>query len=76
MTDFASLAQSLKDNEAYQEAMTTIRTNALDTLATVKRDDEAAFYTAQATVKVVDDLRDNLEQMIRSGQPQKKPGLA
>lgn len=72
----ASLAQSLKDNEAFQAAMNTIRTDALELLATLPREDEARFYSLQATVKVVDDLRGNLEQFIRSGKPEKPPGIA
>jgi hypothetical protein len=72
----ASLAQSLKDNEVWQEAMDKVRADALEQLATLPRSDEQGFYSAQARVAVVDELRDNLEQFIRSGAEKKKPGLA
>jgi hypothetical protein len=72
----ASLAASLKDNEAFQLALSNTRSEALEALATIKRDDEEAFYLAQATVKVVDYLRGNLEQFIRSGAPKKPAGIA
>lgn len=72
----ASLAQSLKDNEAFQTALDDIRDDALEALATMPRDDEAAFYTKQATVRVVDDIRGNLDLFIRSGKSAKPPGLA
>jgi hypothetical protein len=75
VADLAALAQSLRDNEAFQEAINIIRADALERLATMARADEQAFYTAQATVKVVDDLRGNLEQFIRSGKPKNPPGL-
>lgn len=72
----ASLARSLRDNEAFQQALRNIRDEALNALATMPRADEAAFYSAQARVAVVDDIRGNLDQFIRSGQPTKPPGLA
>ena len=72
----ASLAQSLEDNEAFQAALDHMRADALDKLATMPRSDEQAFYSAQARVAVVDDLREHLEQFIRSGAGKKKPGLA
>lgn len=72
----ASLAQSLKDNEAFQLALTNIRDEALNALATMPRADEAAFYSAQARVAVVDDIRGNLDQFIRSGAAKSPPGLA
>jgi hypothetical protein len=72
----ASLAQSLKDNEAFQGALAQIRANALERLATLPHSEAEAFYSAQARVAVVDELRDNLEQFIRSGAEKKKPGLA
>jgi hypothetical protein len=72
----ASLAQSLKDNEVFQQALTAIRDDALNALATMPRSDEQAFYSAQARVAVVDDIRGNLDQFIRSGAAKKPPGLA
>lgn len=75
-TDFAQLAQSLKDNEAFQAALSSIRGGALEALSTMPRADEAAFYHAQATVAVVDEIRADLEQFIQAGVPKKKPGIA
>jgi hypothetical protein len=75
MTDFASLAQGLKDNEAFQAALDAIRENARDSLGTVAATDADAIRKHQATVQVVDDIRDNLVQMIRSGKPRSAPGL-
>ncbi len=72
----ASLAQSLRDNEAFEAAMTTMRDDALERLATMPRSDEEAFYLNQAIVKVVDDLHAQLEQFIRSGKPKTPPGIA
>lgn len=68
MTDLSSEAMSLRDNEAFQAALTNARSNALEALATMKREDEQGFYDAQATVRVVDSIRDDLDAFIRSGQ--------
>jgi hypothetical protein len=72
----ASLAQSLKDNEAFDEAMKIIRADALERLAGIQYEMRDEFYMNQAIVKVADELRANLEQFIRSGAVPKKPGLA
>jgi hypothetical protein len=72
----ASLAQSLLDNDAFQEAMTIMRDEALDRLAGIPYEARDEFYTNQAIVKVVDGIHENLEQMIRSGTPPKPPGIA
>ncbi len=76
MADLAALAQSLKDNEAFQEALNIIDKNARDVLTTVSLADVETFYRNQAIVKVVDELRANLEQFIRSGKAPKPPGIA
>lgn len=75
MVDYATLAQSLEDNEALQLALDTMRADALDGLVVVDADDKNAILKFQATVKVVDDLRGNLDQFIRSGKPKKPVGL-
>ena len=72
----ASLAQSLKDNEVFQEALRVIRSDALDGLANIDADDKNGIIKFQAIVKVADDLRGNIEQFIRSGKPSKPPGIA
>ncbi len=70
------LAQSLKDNEAFQLALSGQRAAALERLATMPRSDEQAFYAAQAIVAVVDGINADLAQFIRAGQPKKAPGIA
>jgi hypothetical protein len=72
----AQQAASLRDNEAFQAALNAMRADALDRLATVNADDRLAIIANQAAVKVVDELRGNLEQFIRSGQSAKPPGIA
>jgi hypothetical protein len=76
VADYAQLAESLKDNEAFQLALDNMRASALDGLAVVNADDKNAILKFQATVSVVDDLRGNLEQFIRSGKAPKPPGIA
>lgn len=76
MIDYAQLAQSLKDNEAFQAALDLTRHAAIDGLCAANPDDKNSIIAMQATVRVVDDIRGNLEQFIRSGKPQKRPGIA
>lgn len=72
----ATLAASLRDNEAFQLALTNQRSDALDALARVAATDVEAIRDHQATVRVIDNLRDDLDGFIRSGQPRKAPGIA
>jgi hypothetical protein len=72
----ASLANGLKDNEAFQQALAQQRSNALERLAIMDHGDTNAFYAAQAMVAVVDGINENLEQFIRSGAKKPKPGIA
>lgn len=74
--DYAQLAQSLRDNEAFQKSLDNIRQAAVDALLNASPDDKNSIIAMQATVRVVDDIRGNLEQFIRSGKPQKRPGIA
>ena len=74
--DYGQLAQSLKDNEAFQAALDQVRQAAVDGLCSANPDDKNSIIQMQATVRVVDDIRGNLEQFIRSGRPQKRPGIA
>lgn len=69
-------AMSLRDNEAFQRALNLLRANALEALVRVPATDVEAIRDYQATVRVVDQLRDDLEGFIRSGQPRKSPGIA
>jgi hypothetical protein len=72
----ASLAMSLRDNEAFQAALDSIRSGAIDALISVNADDKNSLLKAQATVGVVDDIRGNLDQFIRSGAAKKPAGIA
>ncbi len=72
----ASLAQSLRDNEAFQMALDSVRDTARDGLGRVDPDDKNQIIELQATVKLVDDLRENLDTFIRAGATRKPPGLA
>lgn len=72
----ASLAQSLEDNEVFQMALDGQRTSALDVLATIDASDTLGILKHQAIVKVVDDIRADLKQFIRSGQKRGAPGIA
>lgn len=72
----ASLAHSLKDNEAFQQALNDQRSGALDALATIRADDILGIQEHQATVRVVDGIRANLDQFISNGAPPKAIGIA
>ena len=72
----ASLASSLRDNEAFQLALDNARNGALERLATTEPTNTVAILANQAVVKVIDELRGDLDQFIRSGQPKKPAGIA
>ena len=72
----ASLASSLRDNEAFQLALDNARNGALERLATTEPTNTVAILANQAVVKVIDELRGDLEQFIRSGTPRKPAGIA
>lgn len=75
MADLAPLAQSLKDNEAFQAALDGMRSDALESLARAIATDANKIRDLQARIRVVDELRGNLEDFIRQGQPKQKPGI-
>jgi hypothetical protein len=72
----AQQAMSLRDNEVFQLALDNLRNGAIEALVKVSATDTDAIHSYQATVRVVDELRSDLEGFIRSGQAKKKPGLA
>lgn len=76
MTDYAQLAQSLKDNEAFQRALDIVKSGALEALCTIDHDDAKGILKLQATIGVVNDIRDNLDAFVRQGAPKPKPGIA
>jgi len=76
MTDLAQQAMSLRDNEAFQASLTTIKAAALDKLAAIDADDRNGILKAQATVQVVDAIRDDIDAFIRAGKPRGAPGIA
>lgn len=73
----AELARSLQSNEAFQAALDGVRDTALERMASLKpREDVDAIIECQATVKVVDEIRADLERFVRSGRKRKPAGLA
>jgi hypothetical protein len=76
VTDYAQLAQSLKDNEAFQRALDIVKSGAIEALCTIDHDDAKGVLKLQATIGVVNDIRDNLDAFIRQGKPKDKPGIA
>lgn len=72
----ASLAMSLRDNEAFQMALDGQRNSALDELANIDADDRNGILKHQAIVKLVDEIRADLEQFIRSGMKRGPSGIA
>lgn len=71
----AQLAQSLRDNEAFQLALTNMRSSALEGLVRTPPTDAEAIRDHQAKVRVIDELRGDLDAFIRSGQPKKAHGI-
>lgn len=72
----AQLAMSLRDNEVFQMALDNLRNGAIEALVKVNATDTNAIHSYQATVRVVDELRADLDGFIRSGQPKTKAGIA
>lgn len=72
----AALAMSIRDNEAFQAALTRQWEAARDALCAVQPTDTETIRALQARVKVIEELRDDLDGFIRSGQPRKAPGIA
>ena len=69
-------AASLRDNPAFQTALDNLKTGALEALAKINADDKNGILKLQATVYVVDEIRDNLDAFIRSGVAKPKAGIA
>lgn len=69
-------AASLRDNEAFQAALGLMMNTALDKLARIDPTQTNEIIRQQAIVAVVENLRDNLEQFIRSGKAPKPAGIA
>lgn len=76
MTDYAALAASLKDNEAFQKALDIIKSGAIEALCAIDHDDAKGILKLQATIGVVNDIRDDLDAMVRQGKPRGAPGIA
>lgn len=71
----AAEAQRLKDNEAFQAALSGLRLDALEGLARAQATDIETIRDHQASVRVVDNLRGNLEAFIRNGHLRKTAGI-
>lgn len=76
MTDYAVLAASLKDNEAFQEVLDIVKSGAIEALCMIDHDDAKGILKLQATIGVVNDIRDNLDAFVRQGKPRGAPGIA
>lgn len=61
MTDHAAQeAMSLRDNQYLQAALDTLRSTALEAMATVEPTDADTIRDHQATVRVIDGLRQRI----------------
>lgn len=72
----AQMAMSLRDNPAFQDALASMRADAVEHLCAADPTNSDAIRTHQATVSVIDEFGQLLERYVRSGQPPKSPGLA
>lgn len=73
--NFGEQARSLLENDAFLKALTDIRANALDGLVAVHATDADSIRQFQATVRVVDDIRQSLKFQKDSAKA-KPPGIA
>ena len=71
----AAEAQRIKENEALQEALSYMRSEALDGLVRTPATDTEAIRDHQARVRVIDDFLARIEATIRNGQPRKQSGI-
>jgi hypothetical protein len=71
----AAEAQRIKENEALQEALAYLRSEALEGLVRTPATDAEAIRDHQARVRVVDDFLARIEAIIRNGQPRKQAGI-
>jgi hypothetical protein len=76
VSELSAEAMSLRDNPAFQTALDRLKTGALEALAKINADDKNGILKLQATVHVVDEIRDNLDAFIRSGVAKPKAGIA
>lgn len=72
----SQLAQSLMDNEAFQGSLTQNRDNALEDLARLDATDTESIRDRQAMVRLIDNIRADLDRFVRAGRPKTKPGIA
>lgn len=68
-------AQNLRDNEIFQRALSAMRADCLERLAAIPPEKTNDIRDFQAQVRVVDNLRGNLEAFIRAGLPKKAHGI-
>lgn len=71
----AQQAMSLRDNEAFQSALNSLRTDALEALARCPATGADAIREYQATIRVVDSLREKITDAIRAGASRNPPGI-
>lgn len=68
-------AQRVKDNEAFQDAIAALRSDALEKLVNTAATDADAIRDHQAVVRVVDDFLARIDTIIRNGQPRRESGI-
>ncbi|WP_127524068.1 hypothetical protein [Mesorhizobium sp. Z1-4] len=71
----AAEAARLMDNEAFQWALASIRSDALEGLVSTPATDTDTIRDRQTKVKVADEFLDLIEAAIRDGQPRKAAGI-
>jgi hypothetical protein len=64
-------AKRLKDDPVFSEALSRMRAEALEKLASADADDRTAILSLQATVRVCDGIRQEMEAMILSKEDRK-----
>lgn len=72
----AAEAARIRENEAFQAALSAMRDDALKGLVNAPADDANTIRDHQAKVRVVDELRSSLEMFVRNGEAKRKPGIA
>lgn len=71
----AAEAKRLKGNEAFQWALNSIRSDAMEALAKASATDADTIRDHQTKVKVADEFLELIEAAIRNDQPRKAAGI-
>jgi hypothetical protein len=74
-SQLAAEAQRIKENEALQLALSHMRSEALEGLASADPTNTEDIRNHQATVRVIANFLARIEATIRDGQPRKQAGI-